>query len=71
MEQAAPTTVRVNKVKSQMALHGLTYATMAEILGTKKATLHSKLVGRRKFNHDELQRLSEYFGVKIDYFLCD
>lgn len=60
--------ININKIKSQMALHELTYESFAEILGCKKATLHSKLVGRRRFNQEELDTMADYFGVSLDYF---
>lgn len=63
--------IKINKIKSQMALKGLTYEGLAKVLGCKKAALHSKLVGRRRFNQEELKTMSNHFGVPIDYFFTD
>lgn len=63
--------VKINKIKSQMALKGLTYGDMANVLGCKKGAFHSKIVGRRRFNQEELALMSKHFGVPIDYFFTD
>lgn len=65
------TRFNIAKLKGLMAEKGYTYDDLARILGRTKASVHSKLVGTRKFTIDELSILSEHFGIPRDGFFTD
>ncbi len=46
----------------------LTQQELADNLGVKRATISNYEIGRRSPHLSELERISEYFGVSLDYF---
>lgn len=61
----------IPKLKGLMAEKGYTYDDLAKLLGRTRASVHSKLVGNRKFTIDELSIISEHFGVSRDDLFTD
>ena len=46
----------------------MTQQELADHLGIKRATISNYEIGRRSPHLSELRRISEYFGVGLDYF---
>ena len=46
----------------------MTQQELADQLGIKRATISNYEIGRRSPHLSELRRISEYFGVGLDYF---
>lgn len=63
--------VKVNKIKSLMALHSESHKDISKILGIAASTLNQKLIGKRNFTLKDLFIMSEHYKVDLDYFIED
>ena len=58
-----------NRIKAEMVRRGLCGSELAEVLGITPTALSNKMNGKNDFTASELLRLSELFGLSVDYFL--
>lgn len=57
------------RIKSQLALRGMTQGDLAELLGVAEKTVSMKLTGQAPWKDVELIMLSKEFSVSVDYLL--
>lgn len=57
-----------NKLKTLRKAKGLTQQELADAIGMNRATLGGYETGRRNPRLPDLQQLSEFFGVGLDYW---
>ena len=58
--------VKINMLRSKMALHGMTQKKVAKQLGISANTMSSRMTGRSSFTLDEVDKLCDLLKIRED-----
>ena len=58
--------MKVNVIRSRMALKGITQGNLAKLLGISRNTMSSRMTGHSSFTLEEVRRLCEILEISDD-----
>ena len=59
-----------NRIEELRRSRDLSQTALGKILGVDQSTISNWENEKREFDHQELHRLADFFGVSVDYLLC-